>query len=119
MDRFKINHIVFKSNAYSAVVKGNVSDKLFKDYKNCYFGKWYYGEEVEKFRNNKTFKEMEKYHKDIHDKVNENLTFSKNCGDNISNEDKEKIIKRFSEAEEASNKLFALMDKFVDEVEGT
>jgi len=117
LDRFKINHILFKSSAYSAVVNGIVSEELDEDHKECGFGKWYYGEGMEKFKNNKTFKAMESYHKDIHTKVNENLDCIKSGGCIINSGKKNTIIKSFVEAEESSNKLFSLMDDFVEEVE--
>lgn len=117
LDRFKINHIHFKSRAYSAVVNGESSQELNQNHTECNFGQWYYGEGMEKFKNNKTFQAMESCHKEIHTKIEENLECIKSGGCVINSEKKDIMIKNFSDAEEASNKLFSLMDKFVEEVE--
>ncbi len=117
MDRFKINHILFKSSAYSAVVNGNVSEELDKDYMDCDFGKWYYKEGMDIFKNSKIFKELEAPHKEIHSKVNQNLECVKSGGCAIHSGKKDEIIERFKEAEEASNKLFSLMDDLAEEFE--
>lgn len=37
------------------------------DYKQCRLGKWYYGIDCDKFRDNKTFIELEKPHKELHE----------------------------------------------------
>ncbi len=116
MDQFKINHILFKSNAYSAVINGTVSDELSKSFQECDFGLWYYGEGMKKYKNSKTFMSMEKFHKDIHNKVNQNLECVKSSGCGMQSSQKDEIIQRFKEAEESSNKLFELMDRFVEEV---
>ncbi len=116
-DRFKINHILFKSSAYSAVVNGTALDELNKGYKECDFGKWYYGEGMKIYKDNKTFKAMESYHKEIHAKVNDNLECVRSGGCAINSGKKDIIIKSFAQAEEASNKLFNLMDEFVEEVD--
>lgn len=116
LDRFKINHILYKSSAYSAVVNGRVSEELNESYQECNFGKWYYGEGMKKFKNNKTFQAMESYHKEIHTKINENLECVRSGGCAINSGKKDTIIKSFVQVEEASNKLFSLMGKFVEEV---
>jgi methyl-accepting chemotaxis protein len=118
MDRFKINHILFKSNAYSAVVNGTTTDELNKNYKECNFGKWYYEEGMKKYSNVKTFLALENPHKNLHEKINHNLECVKSGGCAINSGKKDIIIKSFIQAEEESNKLFSLMDDFVEEVEG-
>ena len=117
MDKFKINHILFKSNAYSAVINGTVSDELEKSFDECDFSKWYYGEGMKKYKNNKTFIGMEQPHKEIHEKVNQNLECVRSGGCAMQSGKKDEIIQRFMEAEESSNKLFELMNRFVKEVE--
>jgi hypothetical protein len=116
MDRFKINHILFKSNAYSSVVNGTVTDEVGKNYKECSFGQWYYGEGMKQYRNNQYFKALEPIHKRLHEKINSNLECIKSGGCAISSGKKDKVIEVFKSAEEDSNKLFRLIDQFVDDV---
>lgn len=116
LDRFKINHIHFKSRAYSAVVNGDSSQELNENHTECNFGQWYYGEGMRKFKNNKTFQAMESFHKEIHTKIEANLECIKSGGCVVNSGKKDTIVQSFTDAEEASNKLFSLMDKFVEEV---
>ena len=116
LSNYKIHHILFKSNAYSSVVNGTVTDELKKDYKNCGLGLWYHGIGQKLFGSNQTFKKMDSHHKEFHDLINENLDCALTgvCLD--KNESKDEIMKRFQTAEEHSNKLFALFDELANEV---
>ncbi len=113
---FKIHHILFKSNAYSAVVNGTVTETLKKDYKHCGFGVWYYSQGQKLFGQNPTFRKMEQHHKNFHDLINENLDCVLNGGCMTKNNSKDEIIQRFRKAEEESAQLFTLMDNLVNEV---
>ena len=116
LSNYKIHHILFKSNAYSSVVNGTVTDELKKDYKHCGFGLWYHGIGQTLFSSNQTFKKMESHHREFHDLINDNLDCALTgvCMD--KNESKDEIMKRFQSAEEHSNKLFALLDELANEV---
>ncbi len=116
MDRFKINHILFKSSAYSAVINGDISKNLSSDHTDCEFGKWYYGKGKEKYGNNKSFKALEAHHKEIHDLINENLECVKSGGCIMNSGKKTEVVERFKKAEDASNQLFDNMNKFAEEV---
>ena len=113
---YKIHHIVFKSNAYSAVVNSTVTQELKKDYKHCGFGEWYYNKGTELFSSNSIFKNMETYHIKFHDLINENIECAVNDGCMDNTKGKDDILKRFQEAEDASNMLFKLMDNLVIDV---
>ena len=113
---YKIHHILFKSNAYSAVVNGTVTEALKKDYKHCGFGAWYYSQGQKLFGQNPTFRKMENHHKNFHDLINENLDCALTGGCMTKNQSKDEIIQRFRKAEEESVQLFTLMDRLVDEV---
>ena len=114
---YKIQHIVFKSFAYSAVVNSTVKEELKKDYKHCGFGLWYYGKGMKYFGKNGTFKKMEAHHKAFHDLVNDSLDCALHgaCEDTKS-ESLQEIIDKFKKAEEHSNALFELMDRLVEEI---
>jgi methyl-accepting chemotaxis protein len=113
---YKIHHILFKSNAYSSVVNATVTEELKVDYKHCGFGKWYYGNGQKLFGKNPTFKKMEEYHKAFHELINDNIECALGGGCKGGIQNKEKILKNFRDAEEALNKLFALMDELASEI---
>ena len=116
LSNFKIHHIIFKSNAYSSVVNGTVTEELKQDYRHCGFGAWYYNEGQKHFGSNPTFKKMEAHHKRFHDEINDNLECALSGGCIAKAGSKDEIIQRFKAAEEESNKLFDLMDQLVDEI---
>jgi len=114
---YKIQHIVFKSFAYSAVVNSTVKEELKKDYRHCGFGEWYYGKGMEYFGKNATYKKMEEHHKAFHDLINGNLDCAlKGACQSGSKESLNEIIENFKKAEEHSNALFDLMDQLVEEI---
>ncbi len=116
MATYKIHHIIFKSNAYSSIVNGTVTEELKDDYRHCAFGMWYYGQGMQIFGNNATYKAMEEHHKKFHDLINENLDCALNGGCMTKAGRKEEFINRFAQAEEESVKLFTLMEKLAEEV---
>jgi len=113
---YKIHHIIFKSNAYSAVVNGTVTEDLKKDHKHCGFGSWYYGTGAKVFGSNSTYKKMESHHLEFHELINENLDCAISGGCMSQNKSKDDIMKRFEMAEGKSNSLFTLMDQLATEL---
>ncbi|MBA1433270.1 MAG: CZB domain-containing protein [Epsilonproteobacteria bacterium] len=113
---YKIHHIIFKSNAYSAVVNGTVTEELKKDSHHCGFGTWYYSQGMKIFGKNATFLAMQPHHEKFHDLINENLDCALNGGCMTKNKSKDEIIERFKAAEQHSTELFSLMDKLAEEV---
>ncbi len=114
---YKIHHIIYKSEAYSAVVNANATKKLIKSHKDCGFGLWYYGEGAELFGSNTTFKMMDSYHSKFHKLINENLESVMKTEGITNNEQKDEIMRRFREAEECFNSLLTLMDNLADELD--
>ncbi|MDQ1263939.1 MAG: hypothetical protein QG559_940 [Campylobacterota bacterium] len=109
----KVDHIIFKSTAYSAVLNSN-AQKQFVDHKNCRMGKWYTGAGQEKFGHMRSFKELDSIHASVHDAVLRNFEYVKN--DTVLKEDHPDIIyKNFTEMESSSDKLFKKLDEMVDE----
>ena len=115
LSTFKLHHILFKSNAYSAVVNSTVTEELKKDHISCGFGKWYYSIGEKYFASFPCFKKLELHHIAFHKLINENLdcALSGNCMAK-STRSKEEILSRFQEAEEHSNLLFALLDELAE-----
>ena len=113
LSNYKIHHILFKSNAYSAVVNGTVTQELKTDSKHCGFGKWYYNAGQRLFGANSIYKKMESHHEAFYSLINENLECALEGGCITKNKAEEKIMLNFKNAEEHSNKLFDLMDQLV------
>ncbi|RLB76047.1 MAG: hypothetical protein DRH15_13160 [Deltaproteobacteria bacterium] len=116
LSTYKIHHILFKSNAYSSVVNGTVTDEIKKSSKECGFGLWYYTTGQQLFGTNSTYKKLESHHELFHSLINENLDCALTGGCMAKNKSKDDIMKRFEDAEEHSNKLFTLMDELAAEV---
>nr|WP_152183176.1 methyl-accepting chemotaxis protein [Sulfurimonas indica] len=109
----KVDHILFKSNAYSAVLDDDTS-KIFPDHHNCRMGKWYEGVGKERFGHTKAFKEMDAPHAQVHEMAFKNMEFVHN-GTVIKYDNPEKIIQNFATMEDASALLFAKLDQMLVE----
>lgn len=104
----KIDHIVFKSNAFSSIFEGKPKGQ-FADHHNCRLGKWYeVGKGKERFGMLPSYRLLEKPHALVHAKVHENITFIEGSDRVIENQDA--IIRNFTDMENASEELFRLMD---------
>ncbi|MDH4944326.1 CZB domain-containing protein [Sulfurimonas sp. C5] len=108
----KIDHIVYKNMAYSAVISESLNEISMCDHDHCSFGHWYHGEGEAEFGHTKAYIAMKQPHKTIHTRVTENMKFVK---EKSVFKNKEVIIKNFSEMEEASSELFRLLDIMVQE----
>ena len=109
----KVDHIIFKSFAYHAVLTADTS-KAFVDHKNCRMGKWYLGAGSERFGHMKTFQEMDASHAKVHDSVLKNHLFIQSHSV-LKNDNPTAIYNNFSEMETASATLFKQLDQIVDE----
>jgi len=109
----KINHMLFKQNAYSSILDNEIKNN-FKDHKTCSFNRWYNEEAKEYFKETKSFKDIYLPHKILHKKVLENIEFVKDATA-LNRKNMPTIIENFKEVEEASTKLFNLLDSMVEE----
>ncbi|WP_245757009.1 CZB domain-containing protein [Hydrogenimonas thermophila] len=111
----KVDHIIFKSNAYITVLNEN-EDKVieFSDHHSCRLGKWYDTTGKELFSHTPSYKAMEKPHEKVHEMVLQTIPCAKthNC---LTPENRPKLVKNFLEMEKASNQLFELIHKMVRE----
>lgn len=113
----KIDHILFKGNAYNAVYTRKMAGN-FVDHHNCRFGKWYdNGQGKILFSHFPSYNRILEPHKDVHTNIHE-------IDEMIENEDtilknKNAIIDRFQEVEKASQKLFIIMDTILKEAQST
>ncbi|WP_416385461.1 CZB domain-containing protein [Sulfurimonas sp.] len=109
----KVDHILFKSNAYSAVLNTE-TNKVFVDHKSCRMGKWYLGAGQERFGHTKAFEGMDAPHAKVHEAVFKNLPYVE--GKNVLKHDNpDKIYLNLSAMEEASSELFIKLDEMLEE----
>ena len=109
----KVDHIIFKSNAYATILASDES-AVFADHKNCRMGKWYGGIGAERFGDTKVFAKMDAPHERVHDSVFKNLLFVKD-NSTLKYDHPKQIIDNFAVMEEASSELYIKLDAMLDE----
>jgi len=111
----KIDHIVYKSNAYNTIITATELLKV-SNHNDCRLGQWYEGEGARRFSAAPSFKLIPAPHKIVHDNANKNVAY---ISDGILDSHVPhgpELIARFNEMEAASKELFALLDKTLTEV---
>ncbi len=103
----KIDHIIFKSNAYGAMINVD-SEAKFPDHNNCRFGKWYSSRANGHYSKAQSYNKIDKPHIIVHDRVLKNMSFIENSDQRLEHEGE--IIKNYQEMEQASSELFNLLD---------
>lgn len=106
----KLDHIVFKNNAYSAMLERKL-DFTIADHASCGFAVWYNQESKTDFGASSEFKAIQNPHKRVHEDIVKAVNKIKS-GDLDSNHIDE-IIALFKDAEKASFELFELLDKMI------
>jgi len=109
----KIDHIILKSRAYSSVLKNDLQEEP-KDSSSCKFSHWYANEAREYFSSYKSYALLDKPHKIVHEMVENNLSFVRN-GSAFEHKNVKSIVDNFKTMEDASAKLFVLLDNMIDE----
>lgn len=110
----KIDHILFKSNAYTAVISES-KDTVFADHNNCRLGKWYHEAGKEHYGHTNGYKLIDAPHAKVHNSVLRNAEFVK-AGTAMTPSNEHNIIGNFKEMEEESNKLFDILDGIIHEL---
>jgi methyl-accepting chemotaxis protein len=105
MNLVKIDHVFFKTQGYSYIVNGDRSINIVTD-NDCRFGKWLKSSESKHIKSNHNFSNISKPHHEVHHEVNSALKYAQN-GSIEQNYDK--IIDHFKNAETASIKLFDIL----------
>ncbi len=108
----KIDHIIFKSNAYDSIVDANKTI-TFTHHDDCRLGKWYETTGKERFSHTNTYKSVVTPHKSVHDLVHKNLAFMDRVDTRVANE--QIIIENFQHMENSSETLFNLLDQMAAE----
>jgi len=109
----KVDHILFKSKAYSTVLNAD-SSATFLDHHNCRMGKWYSGLGKERFGHTKAFKEMDIPHALVHDAVFKNLVFVQE-GTTLKYDNPKILTQNFSNMEDSSRVLFVKLNVMLEE----
>jgi methyl-accepting chemotaxis protein len=110
----KIDHTIYKSNAYSSVFRRYKRDE-FPDSNNCRLGQWYQGAAKEKFGDCKSYQAMDEPHRHIHRLVDANIAFIEPTDCVV--EHKDEIIANFNEMEQHSMKMYELMEAMLEQAE--
>jgi len=109
----KIDHIVFKTTAYSTILNEKV-DTNFASHETCRLGRWYQSSEVKsRFGNTKSYAMMDEPHKIVHNCTLENMEHVK---DGYTMENFHLFTDNFKKMEEASTKLFKILDGMIQEI---
>ncbi|MDD2789977.1 MAG: methyl-accepting chemotaxis protein [Sulfurimonas sp.] len=108
----KIDHILYKSRAYNSIV---TLKKVLPSSSphECRLGKWYDGEGKRRFSATTAYPQIAAPHAVVHNNANKNLEQLEAAPDKILDHADE-IIKNFTEMEQASTELFALMDRMLE-----
>jgi len=111
----KLNHIIYKSKAFSSVFNGKVEIQQ-TDHTQCAFGKWYYSEGQQQFKDfMDVYRQIEAPHADLHAHIREALKYVKD--DETIIQHREDILKHFARVEEASDELFNILDQLLQRLE--
>jgi len=110
----KIDHLVYKTNAYSVILHENL-DAKFSTHKECRLGKWHdTGIGKERFSHKKEFALIDVPHMKVHEAAHKNMEILRDGGKFQAHEVKP-IVENFKEMEKASNELFTIMDNLLDD----
>ncbi len=109
----KIDHIIYKSNAYNFMIN-NDSEAQLADHKNCQFGKWYSSSSTNHFSKTQSYIKIDSPHAIVHDRIQKNMNFIKVADQRLEHE--EEIIQNYKDMEQASEELFKLLDAMRNEL---
>ncbi len=109
----KIDHILYKSNAFSKVINHSGVEGIEPSHKKCRLGKWYLRDDTkERFGALPSFKAIDKPHEAVHKNAIEAIELSK---EGYDKQKKDLIIEKFMKMEQASLELFNLFDQMLKE----
>ena len=112
----KIDHLIYKTRAYSAVLNERHEDS-FSSPDECRLGKWYTnGQGKEKFGCRSSYPLIDEPHKIVHNAVHEAMDIVAEGG-GFRVHEVEPIVECFQKMENASDKLFKLLNELTNEDE--
>lgn len=109
----KMNHAIFKANAYSAVY---VNDKAasFSTHETCAFGQWYKTDGKAIFGTTKSYNLLLTPHANLHNAILDIASHIRTSSSNLL-EEKEAIVELFKGIEKHSQELFGMLDAMIKE----
>ena len=110
----KIDHTIYKSNAYSSIFRREVRT-TFSDHTQCQLGKWYLGAAKDKFSHTSSYVKLDQPHKRIHTLVDRNISFIEPI--DIVVENKDEVMQNFKEIEKEGHTLYQLMESMLEEAD--
>lgn len=113
----KIDHILYKSNAYTSVI-AQKSVAKFGDHRGCRLGKWYANEGKTRYGHTKNYPLVDEPHSKVHSHVLKNIELVE-AGSVLDPKNERTIISNFEKMEDESAKLFSILDNIVSELDPT
>jgi methyl-accepting chemotaxis protein len=110
----KIDHTIYKSNAYSSIFRRESRTKFLSP-TECQLGKWYDGAAKEKFAHTSSYTKLDAPHRKIHALVDRNISFIEPTDTVLENRDE--IISNFKQIESEGAKLYQLMEDMLNEAD--
>ncbi len=113
MTLVKIDHVVYKTKAYTAIIREEVDEDILQNEHDCKFGQWYDGAGKEMFGATTSYKSIQQPHASLHQMAIENMEELKENG--LKNSNIELYVSNFAKMEDSSIELFDYLDKAVNE----
>jgi len=108
----KIDHTIYKSNAYSSIFRREVRTD-FMGPNECQLGQWYKGEAKEKFSQTASYAKLDTPHKNIHTLIDKNISFIDPV--DIVVENRDEIMQNFQQIETEVTSLYQLLEDMLTE----
>ncbi len=109
----KIDHVIYKTKAYKAILDAKQDPGLLVDGHNCRLGKWYDVKGKELFGFTNAYKMLKEPHNGVHDAVIPCMSEIEENG--LNNKNADFYLNKMKKMEEESVKVFELLDRMVDE----
>ena len=115
----KVDHIVYKQNAYAAFNQGRDSEEskaVAVNHQGCRLGQWYQGDGNTIFGHLANYKVLASPHQQVHDNVHQVLTLmSQDWQHEVSVQDE--ILAGYAKMENASTEVFNLLNQLLEDVQ--
>jgi len=114
----KVDHIVFKQNAYIAIDQEPTAPEfqaVQTSHSNCRLGKWYFeGLGLQQFSHTAAYQALNNPHERVHNDVQQSLVHAQQDWLNDSNI-RQQLLNKVSDFEAASGEVMELVDEMIDE----
>ncbi|MDD2652696.1 MAG: methyl-accepting chemotaxis protein [Sulfurimonas sp.] len=110
----KLEHILYKSRVYNSIISLN---KMLEQQNTheCSLGTWHDAEGKRRFSQTASFGKLAAPHETVHKNANSNLAYLDRDAEVTTLNNAQNIIENFDNMEKASEELFGLLDKMLQE----